>query len=59
MSMTNQEQLANKISEFIEKNLYGNTPFGSTSNFILYIANKESKKKVKVMKSLMTLNKPN
>jgi len=42
MSMTDQEQLANKISEFIEKNLRGNTPFASTSDFILYIANKES-----------------
>jgi len=51
MNMTDQEQLANKISEFIEKNLYGNTPFASTSDFILYIANKESKKK--------TLNKQN
>ncbi len=43
--MTNQEQLANKISEFIGKNLRGNTPFASTSDFILYIANKESKKR--------------
>jgi len=51
MNMTDQEQLANKISEFIEKNLYGNTPFASTSDFILYIANKESKKE--------TLNKQN
>ena len=45
MNMISQEQLANKISEFIEKNLCGNTPFASTSDFILYIANKESKKK--------------
>jgi len=59
MSMTDQEQLANKISEFIEKNLRGNTPFGGTSDFILYIANKESKKKAEVMKNLMTLNKQN
>ena len=44
MNMISQEQLANKISEFIEKNLYGNTPFASTSDFILYIVNKESKK---------------
>ncbi len=43
--MTNQEQLANRISEFIGKNLCGNTPFASTSDFILYIANKESKKR--------------
>jgi hypothetical protein len=43
--MTNQEQLANQISEFIGKNLPGNTPFASTSDFILYIANKESKKR--------------
>ena len=43
--MINQEQLSNQISEFIGKNLRGNTPFASTSDFILYIANKESKKK--------------
>ena len=42
--MINQEQLSNQISEFIGKNLRGNTPFASTSDFILYIANKESKK---------------
>ena len=45
MVMINQEQLSNQISEFIGKNLRGNTPFASTSDFILYIANKESKKK--------------
>ncbi len=45
MLMTNQEQLSNRISEFIEQNLPGNTPFASTSDFILYIANKESKKR--------------
>ncbi len=45
MLMTNQEQLANQISEFIGKSLRGNTPFASTSDFILYIANKESKKR--------------
>ncbi len=44
MLMTNQVQLANQISEFIGKNLRGNTPFASTSDFILYIANKKSKK---------------
>ena len=43
--MTNQEQLAKTISEFIEKNLRGNTPFASTPDFVLYIANKELKKK--------------
>ena len=43
--MTNQELLAKRVSTFIEKNLRGNTPFGSTSDFILYMANKESKKK--------------
>ena len=43
--MINQEQLANTISEFIEKNLRGNTPFGCTSDFIFYIANKESQKR--------------
>ncbi len=45
MLMINQEQLSNRISEFIGKNLRGNTPFASTSDFILYIANKESKKR--------------
>jgi len=43
--MINQEQLSNRISEFIEKNLPGNTPFASTSDFIFYIANKESMKR--------------
>jgi hypothetical protein len=43
--MTSQEIFVNRISSFIEKNLPGNTPFASTSDFILYIANKESKKK--------------
>ena len=42
--MISQEQLANKISEFIEKNLCGNTPFASTSDFIFYIAKKKSQK---------------
>lgn len=45
MTMIDPEQLANRISEFIEKNLHGNTPFACTSDFILYIANKESKKR--------------
>jgi len=45
--MTNQEQLANKISDFIGKNLRGNTPFASTSDFIFYIAKKESRKEQK------------
>ena len=47
MKKTNQEILAEKISSFIEKNLPGNTPFASTSDFMLYIAYKESKKKTK------------
>ena len=45
--MTNQEQLANQISDFIGKNLRGNTPFASTSDFIFYIAKKESRKEQK------------
>ena len=44
--MIDSEKLANKLSAFIEKNLKGNTPFRSTSDFLLYIANKESKKKI-------------
>ena len=47
MTMTDPEQLANKISEFIEKNLCDNTPFASTSNIIFYIAKKESWKEQK------------
>ena len=43
--MTDQEILVQKVSAFIQKNLRGNTPFGSTSDFISYIANKEAKKK--------------
>jgi len=43
--MINQEQLSNQISEFIEKSLFGNTPFASTSDFISYIADKEAKKR--------------
>ncbi|MEE8181441.1 MAG: hypothetical protein V3T67_06350 [Nitrosopumilaceae archaeon] len=43
--MINQEQLSNRISEFIEKSLFGNTPFASTSDFISYIADKEAKKR--------------
>jgi hypothetical protein len=47
MTMTDPEQLANKISDFIGKNLRGNTPFASTSDFIFYIAKKESRKEQK------------
>ena len=47
MAMTDPEQLANKISDFIGKNLCGNTPFASTSDFIFYIAKKESRKEQK------------
>ena len=45
MKMTNQEILVQKVSAFIEKNLRGNTPFRSTSDFIAYIADKEAKKR--------------
>jgi len=45
MNMISQEQLTNKISEFIGQNLRGNTPFASTSDFIFYIAKKESQKR--------------
>ena len=43
--MIDGEKLANKMSAHIEKNLLGNTPFQSTSDFISYIAYKESQKK--------------
>ena len=43
--MIDSEKLVNKMSAHIEKNLRGNTPFQSTSDFISYIADKESKKK--------------
>ena len=46
MAMTDPEQLANKISDFIGKNLRGNTPFASTSDLISYITYKESQKRV-------------
>jgi hypothetical protein len=42
--MIDQEKTVKKISKFIEKNLFGNTPFRNTSDFILYIANKELQK---------------
>jgi len=42
--MIDSEKLANKVSAHIEKNLLGNT-FQSTSDFISYIAYKESQKK--------------
>ena len=43
--MIDSEKLANTVSAFIEKNLLGNAPFQSTSEFIAYIAYKESQKK--------------
>ena len=43
--MINSEKLANTMSAFIEKNLLGNAPFQTTSEFISYIAYKESQKK--------------
>lgn len=43
--MTDSEKLAKKVSAHIEKNLRGNTPFQSTSDFISYIAYKESQKR--------------
>jgi hypothetical protein len=43
--MFDQEKTVKKMSKFIEKNLFGNTPFRNTSNLILYIANKELQKK--------------
>ena len=44
--MIDSEKLANTVSAFIEKNLLGNAPFQSTSEFISYIAYKESQKKL-------------
>lgn len=44
--MIDSQKLANTISAFIEKNLLGNAPFQSTSEFISYIAYKESQKKL-------------
>jgi hypothetical protein len=43
--MIDSEKLANTVSAFIEKNLLGNVPFQSTSEFISYIAYKEAQKK--------------
>ncbi len=43
--MIDSEKLANTISAIFEKNLLGNAPFQSTSEFISYIAYKESQKK--------------
>ena len=43
--MTDQEKIIQKVSDYIEKNLRGNTPFQSTSDFIAYIAAKESRKR--------------
>ena len=44
--MIDSEQIVKKISFYIEKNLRGNTPFQNTSDFISYIAYKESQKKL-------------
>ena len=43
--MIDSEKLAKTVSQYIEKNLRGKTPFKSTSDFISYIAEKENKKK--------------
>jgi len=43
--MTDEEKLAKTVSLYIERNLRGKTPFQNTSDFILYIAYKESKRK--------------
>ncbi len=43
--MIDSEKLVSQISAFIERNLGGRTPFQSTSDFISYIAYKESRKK--------------
>jgi hypothetical protein len=50
--MIDSAQLANRMSTHIEKNLRGNTPFQSTSDFIAYIAYKESQKKFNNAKHL-------
>lgn len=44
--MIDGEKIATKISGHIAKNLLGNTPFQNTSDFISYIAYKESQKKI-------------
>lgn len=43
--MIDDANIAKKVSMFMEKNLRGDTPFQSTSDFISYIAYKESLKK--------------
>ncbi|WP_179360291.1 hypothetical protein [Nitrosopumilus cobalaminigenes] len=43
--MTDSQKLAKKVSAYIEKNLSGNTPFQTVSDFLSYIAYKETKKK--------------
>ena len=43
--MIDSKKLANTVSTFIEKNLLGNAPFQSNSEFISYVAYKESQKK--------------
>jgi len=48
--MIDSQKLANKVSAHIEKNLRGNTPFQSTSDYISYIAYKESQKKFNTTK---------
>ena len=44
--MIDSEKLAKRVSAHIAKNLKGKTPFQSTSDFISYIAYKESQKKI-------------
>ncbi len=46
--MIDDAKLAKKVSMFIEKNLRGQTPFQSASDFISYIAYKESQKKIDI-----------
>lgn len=43
--MTDSQKLAKKVSAYIEKNLRGNTPFQTVSDFLSYIAYKETQKK--------------
>jgi len=49
--MIDSQKLANKVYAHIEKNLRGNTPFQSTSDYISCIAYKESQKKSNTEKS--------
>ena len=43
--MIDSERLATRISAYIQQNLKGNTPFQTPSDFVCYIAFKESQKK--------------